>query len=168
MRISLSILTIAVSVLLINTTSKAQDTTLLYDPAAIANLQIVGATANAKDNRKHVLLQIGGNWCKWCRQFDKWSRENAVVDSVLKADYVVAHINYSKENKNEKTLKYLGHPQRFGFPVFVIMDADGNRLHTQNSAYLEEGEGYSEKKVLEFLKHWNIQAVSDKTYEGKP
>ncbi len=168
MKISISILTFAVSVLLINTSSKAQDTTLLYDPAAIANLQIAGATANAKDNRKHVLLQIGGNWCKWCRQFDKWSRENAVVDSVLKADYVVAHINYSKENKNEKTLKYLGYPQRFGFPVFVIMDADGNRLHIQNSALLEEGEGYSEKKVVEFLKHWNIQAISDKTYEGKP
>jgi thioredoxin-related protein len=168
MKISISILTVAVSVLLINTSSQAQDTTLLYDPAAIGKLQVVGATANAKDNRKHVLLQIGGNWCKWCRLFDKWSQENAMVDSILKADYVVSHINYSKENKNEDLLKQLGYPQRFGFPVFVILDADGNRLHTQNSAHLEEGEGYSEKKVVEFLKHWNIQAVSDKTYEGKP
>ena len=148
--------------------SNAQETNLPYDPLAIGKLQVVGATANAKDNRKHVLLQIGGNWCKWCRLFDKWSQENAVVDSILKADYVVTHINYSKENKNEDLLKLLGYPQRFGFPVFVVLDAEGNRLHTQNSAYLEEGEGYSEKKVVEFLKHWNRQALSDKTYEGKP
>lgn len=151
-----------------DTRSNAQDTILPYDPYAVGKLQVVGATANAKDNRKHVLLQIGGNWCKWCRLFDKWSQENAVVDSILKADYVVSHINYSKENKNEDLLRQLGYPQRFGFPVFVVLDAEGNRLHTQNSAYLEEGEGYSEKKVVEFLKHWNRQAISDKTYEGKP
>jgi thioredoxin-related protein len=159
---------IVIILLLSGFVSEAQETDLIYDPNAIGKLQVVGAIANAKDNRKQVLLQIGGNWCKWCRLFDKWSRENAVVDSILKADFVVAHINYSKENKNEDLLRQLGYPQRFGFPVFVVLDSDGNRLHTQNSVYLEEGEGYSEKKVVEFLKHWNRQALLDKTYESKP
>lgn len=168
MSISKSMLTLASAMLLLISQSTAQETNLPYDPNAVGKLQVVGATANAKDNRKHVLLMIGGNWCKWCKMFDKWSQENAVVDSLLKADYVLTHINYSKENKNEDLLKYLGYPQRFGFPVFVVLDAEGNRLHTQNSAYLEEGEGYSEKKVVEFLKHWNRQALSDKTYESKP
>lgn len=168
MKISLVPALIIIAFVLHGFVSQAQETNLPYDPHAAGVIQLVGATENAKQNRKHVLLQIGGNWCKWCRLFDKWSQENTVVDSILKADYVVSHINYSKENKNEKLLKQLGYPQRFGFPVFVVLDADGNRLHTQNSAYLEEGEGYSEKKVAEFLRHWNRQAVSDQTYEGKP
>ena len=37
---------------------------------------------------------------------------------------------------NDILAKY-GYPQRFGFPVFIVLDGNGNRIHTQNSAYLE-------------------------------
>ena len=60
-------------------------------------------------------------------------------------------VNYSKENKNLAEMKKLEFPQRFGFPVFVILDSNGKRIHTQNSSYLEEGDGYSKKKVIDFL-----------------
>ena len=56
-------------------------------------------------------------------------------------------------------MKLLENPARFGFPVFVILDEQGKRIHTQNSAYLEEGKGYSEKKVAEFLNIWTPKAV---------
>ena len=51
-------------------------------------------------------------------------------------------------------METLGYPQRFGFPVFII-NQKGDRIHTQNSAHLEQGEGYSEKEVITFLNHWN-------------
>ena len=57
-------------------------------------------------------------------------------------------------------MKRLGYPERFGFPVFVILNEKGERVHTQNSAYLEKGEGYSEKEVVSFLNHWTKQAVT--------
>ena len=44
-------------------------------------------------------------------------------------------VNYDPKNKNEEVLAELGYPQRFGFPVFVILDANGNRIHTQNSVF---------------------------------
>ena len=44
-----------------------------------------------------------------------------------------------------------GYPQRFGFPVFIILDDKGNRIHTQNSEYLEEGKGYNKDKIAEFF-----------------
>ena len=50
-------------------------------------------------------------------------------------------------------------------PVFVILDKNGNRIHTQNSAYLEEGKGHSPKKVLEFLKHWSPASIDPKSYK---
>ena len=58
----------------------------------------------------------------------------------------------------------LEYPQRFGFPVFVILDGEGRRLHTQNSAYLEEEQGHSKKKVLEFLEHWSPNAFNPEQY----
>ena len=57
----------------------------------------------------------------------------------------------------------MGYPERFGFPVFVILNEKGERVHTQNSAYLEQGEGYSEKEVLFFLNNWTKQAVANKS-----
>jgi len=97
-------------------------------------------------------------------RFHKFVHEDARIDSLLKADYVFVLLNYSRENKNLDVLADLDFPQRFGFPVFVILDGEGHRIHTQNSAYLEEGEGYSEKKVIQFLKHWNPEALDPENY----
>jgi len=38
----------------------------LYNPNADAITDITNAIAIAKKENKHVLLQIGGNWCSWC------------------------------------------------------------------------------------------------------
>ena len=43
--------------------------------------------------------------------------------------------------------------------VFVVLDANGKVLHTQDSSFLEEDKGYSEKKVLRFFKNWTPAAV---------
>ena len=83
----------------------------------------------------------------------------------MKADYIVEHINFSKENRNLPLMQELDFPQRFGFPVFVILDEKGKRIHTQNSGYLEEGEGYSKKKVMEFLQQWSPAALEPAQYE---
>ena len=57
-------------------------------------------------------------------------------------------------------LRRLGNPVRFGFPVFVVLDATGKVLHIQDSNYLEEGESYNKKKVMSFFKNWSPAAVN--------
>ena len=137
----------------------------VYSPDADAKKDIQAAVEKAKKEGKHVLLQIGGNWCIWCMRFNEKATTNDTLKTELEKDFVVYHLNYSKENKNEEVLAQLGFPQRFGFPVFVILDANGNKLHTQNSEYLEEGKGYSTKKVFDFLKQWSPTALDTKTYQ---
>jgi hypothetical protein len=73
-------------------------------------------------------------------------------------------LNYSRENKNLDILADLGYPQRFGFPVLVVLDAEGKRIHTQNSAYLEQEKSYSKEKVFEFLKQWIPAAIDPASY----
>jgi thioredoxin-related protein len=146
---------------------KPSNNSKLYNPSADAKKAISNVIAQAKKENKHVFLQIGGNWCGWCIAFDKKVNENEELKKILNDNYVIYHLNYSNENTNSEILKELGYPQRFGFPVFVILDSDGNRLHTQNSAYLEEGKGHSVEKVKEFLDSWTINSLDPANYKDK-
>ena len=137
----------------------------IYNPEADAQTDINTAVEQAAKEGKHVFLQIGGNWCVWCHRFHQFINDDAEISEYVTANFVVVNVNYSKENKNEKVLKDLGFPQRFGFPVFVILDAKGSRIHTQNSAYLEAEGGYDKSKVLGFFKQWSPAALDPKTYE---
>ena len=137
----------------------------IYDVHADAFADMRAAEKQARKEHKHVLLQVGGNWCVWCRRFNNLITTDADLKRIVDSNYVIVHVNYSPENKNQKVLASLGYPQRFGYPVFVILDADGNRLHTQNSAYLEEGEGHSKKKVEQFLRQWSPAALDPANYK---
>ena len=149
---------------LISTILSAQETNI-YNPNADAKTEIQQAVKEAKAEGKNVFLQIGGNWCPWCIKFHHFVESNSEIKNFVEKNFVVVKVNYSKENKNLAILKELDYPQRFGFPVFVILNGDGKRIHTQNSAYLEENGGYSEKEVLTFYKQWSPMALDPKTYE---
>ena len=125
-----TVLTILMTFGMINQVN-AQEKVAIYHPEKNAFEQIKQAEITAQKEGKHVFLMIGGNWCRWCRMFDAFSKTDLSVDSAFKANYVIEHINYSKENKNDSLMQQLEFPQRFGFPVFVILDAHGKRLHTQ-------------------------------------
>ena len=151
--------------LMITTQCMSQDSTTVYHPTADAKAEVTAAIKHAAGENKHVMLMIGGNWCRWCKMFEKMIRENASVDSAIKANYIFQHVNFSKENKNLPYLSELEFPQRFGFPVFVVLNEKGERIHTQNSAYLEEGEGYNAKKVIEFFDQWGPAALKAEQYK---
>lgn len=137
----------------------------IYDPNADAKADIQKAVNEAKTKGKHVFIQIGGNWCPWCVKFHHFVDDDPEIKSFVDQNFVVVKLNYSKENKNLDVLKELGFPQRFGFPVFVILNGEGQNIHIQNSGYLEEDGGYSKKKVLTFFKQWSPMALDPKTYE---
>ncbi len=139
----------------------------IYDPQANAKADLEAAVKKAKAQNKHVLVQVGGNWCSWCVKFHNLTTTDAQLDSVLQANFIVLKVNHSKEVPNLPVLETLEYPQRFGFPVFVVLDGQGKRLHTQNSAYLEENSGYSKKKILEFLGHWSKPALSAERYKKR-
>jgi thioredoxin-related protein len=137
----------------------------LYHPEEDAAKAIDAAVKKAKATNRHVFIMIGGNWCIWCARFNQFMTTDKQIDSLVNANYVVYHLNYSKENKNTALLAKYGYPQRFGFPVFLILDGEGNRLHTQNSGYLEEGKGYNRDKVIDFFASWTPAALDPAQYK---
>lgn len=136
----------------------------IYDPRADARADMKAALKQAAAEKKHVLLQIGGNWCIWCRRLYAFVNEHPNLLEAQNKNYVVYHLNYSKENRNADILKELGFPQRFGFPVLVVLDAQGNRLHTQNTGLLESADSYDEKKILDMLRQWAPAAFDPAIY----
>lgn len=137
----------------------------LYKPAENAEQKIAESVKRAEAEGKHVFIQIGGNWCIWCARFNDFVTNDRSIDSLIKDNYIVYHLNYSKENKNEEQLAKYSYPQRFGFPVFLILDGKGKLLHIQNSGYLEEGKGYSKTVVAGFLNDWRPEALDPKQYK---
>jgi hypothetical protein len=151
--------------LLIPLTAFSQQPVRLYNPGADARKDLDSAIQAARDQHKHVLVQVGGNWCSWCVRLHGVFESNARIDSILKADYVLVRVNYSPENKNGPVLASLGYPQRFGFPVLLILDQHGERLNTQNTAYLEKDKGYDSDKIIDFLLAWNVNALDPDSYK---
>lgn len=149
---------------LISLLAHAQETKL-YNPAANAEKAIDSAVKLAHAQGKYVLLQGGGNWCSWCIEFARFCKADPKIDSIMNASFVWYHLNFSKENENKKVFAKYGYPQRFGFPVFMILDGKGTRLNTQNSEYLEDGKrSYDRAKVIAFLSMWAPHALNPKMY----
>lgn len=141
----------------------------IYNEEANPKTDIANAVKKASTEKKHVLLQIGGNWCAWCIMFDKLTKENQEIKDYLANNYEIVHVNYSPKNKNEETLASLKHPERFGFPVFVVLNGKGDVIHIQNSGYLEshETKGHDPKVVLDFLQSWSYKALDPASYNKK-
>ena len=127
--------------------------------------QIDNAIAQAIEQGKFVICQVGGNWCPWCLRFADFITKDEEIAKLVDDNFVYIHVSYNPhkstdEARDKAMLKRLGNPGRFGYPVFVVLDAKGNVIHIQDSSYLEEGKGYHEDKVLQFFMHWTPKAVN--------
>ncbi len=160
-----SLFRIIVIVILFHGNNFAQNKSNLYNPKADAKKDIAAAVAKADSLGKNVLIQIGGNWCKWCLRFNKFCKNDSIIDTLMSNNYVVIHLNYSPENKNLDILKTLGYPQRFGFPVIVMLDSKGNLIHIQDTGLLESGDGYDRNKIISILQNWTAKAINPINYE---
>ncbi|MFA5815273.1 MAG: thioredoxin family protein [Bacteroidales bacterium] len=144
---------------------EAKDPKKIYNPEANAKEDINKAVKKAKAEGKHVFIQVGGNWCPWCLLFHVYIKEDPEIKKFIEDNYVFTLLNYSKENKNAGILLKYKKPGRLGYPVFLILDAKGQLIHTQDSGLLEEGKGYNKVKVMTFLRNWTPAALDPKNFK---
>lgn len=138
----------------------------VYNETIAPMTQIDDALVKAKAANKYVVCQVGGNWCPWCLRFADFVEKDSVVNKTVNDNFEFIHVNYNPRKSSTTTtdnsaalMHRLGNPARFGFPVFVVLDTNGKVLHIQDSSFLEEGKGYSEKRVLRFFNNWTPKAV---------
>ena len=143
----------------------------VYDETINPLEQIDKAVSQAKAEGKFVVCQVGGNWCPWCLRFADFITKDSEIKKLVADNFVYIHVNYNprafkddpaQKKQADKMMARLGNPGRFGYPVFVVLDAKGKILHTQDSSFLEEGQGYNKEKVVRFFKNWTPAAVKGK------
>ena len=137
-------ITTLLAVMLCSLAANAQEETTLkkvYNEEINPLEQIDQAIAQAQNEGKFVICQVGGNWCPWCLRFADFITNDSTINSVIEQNFVYIHVNYHPRKAGEvgkALMKRLNNAGRFGFPVFVVLDEQGNILHIQDSSFLEE------------------------------
>lgn len=125
---------------------------LKFEPARNPETDLAAALALAKAQKKHVMVDLGGEWCPWCHILDRFVARNEDVKKLVESNYVWLKVNYSKENKNEAFLSRW--PKAAGYPHLYVLDAQGKLLQSQNTGVLEAEKDYDKPKVVAFLTAW--------------
>lgn len=147
--------------------------TKIYNENQDPRADLKKAIAVAQKENKQVLIQFGGNWCPWCIRFHALINGVPALDSAMKANYVYMLLNVprEKEKRDYSLFREFQYPNRFGYPVFVILDKTGKQIHTQDSEAFEYANpkipGYDTTKVKRFLSNWTIKALDPKSYSAK-
>ena len=123
-----------------------------YDPKRDADKDIAEAVKEAQRTKKNVLLEIGGQWCIWCKYFDKFFADHSALAQFRDENYIMVKINFSKENENKAVISKYGKVP--GYPHLFVLDKDGKLIHSQDTSKLEEGRGYNMTAVANFLRDW--------------
>jgi thiol:disulfide interchange protein len=133
----------------------------IYDVHADGEAQIAAAVSIAAGTHKVVLLELGANWCIWCRRLHEVFDNDPAVSKALRESYVVVLIDVNTrrgEKRNAGLNARLGNPTEHGIPAIVLLDSHGKQLMTKDTGELEDGEGYSVPKIREFLADWAPRA----------
>ncbi len=123
-----------------------------YDPKRDAAKDIHDAVVEAGRSGKRILLDVGGDWCIWCKRLDSLFQANREIADFLHQNYIVVKINFSKENENEKVLS--NYPAIKGYPHLFVLESDGALLRSQDTGALESGKRHDPARVMAFLTKW--------------
>lgn len=146
-------------------TPKNAETTIereKFDPLRNPAEDLKAAVVKAQKENKRIILDVGGEWCIWCRWMDEYFIKNPELTKLRDENFVWLKVNMSEENENTEFLSV--YPKAEGYPHLYVLESDGTFLHSQGTAVLEEGKSYDLQKYTEFLKKWSPEK---KTAEAK-
>ena len=126
-----------------------------YDEQRDPAKDLAAATIRAQQEDKQVLLLVGGEWCSWCQEMNRFLDREPALASQFNQTFVVVKVNVSKANKNAPFLK--AYPEYLGVPHFYVLDARGKLLESFNTGLLEKGKSYDEVKFGKFIRYFERQ-----------
>ena len=129
-----------------------------YDRARDAAGDIDSAIAEARKAGKRVLVEIGGDWCPWCRSLEKAFQEHPDLLQLREAQFITVDVYYGADYKNEQALSR--YSKVLGIPHLFVLDGDGKLLHSQHVVEFQANGNYSPDKVKDFLVKWSKPVTS--------
>lgn len=136
-----------------------------YDPNRNAMQDGRDAIKLASSTQRRILIEVGGDWCKWCHVLDRFLNNNAEIKKQLHQTFVLLKVNVSDENDNREFLKVF--PRVLGYPHVYVTESNGKLLLSKDiSQFFVNGE-YSVKRFKAFFKRFGKKSeVKKKTAHG--
>jgi thiol:disulfide interchange protein len=124
-----------------------------FDPTRDSNKDLHAAIEQARMEHKNILMDVGGNWCPWCILLDRTLNDDPELHALLEKNYVLLHVNFSRENEN---LNFLGpYPKAKGYPAWYVLSPKGKLLKAEDTSELEQTHkldaGYNTATLKTFL-----------------
>ena len=122
-----------------------------YDETADAHQDIAEAAKLAKKSDKHILLEMGGNWCPDCRALGAYlAREDIKV--WLDDRFIVVPVDVGEWDKNIDIAERFGNPISEGIPALVVLDKNENVVFATLAGELASARNMSGDDLIEWLK----------------
>jgi len=123
-----------------------------YDPQRDPFKDGIAAIKLATETQRRILIEVGGEWCKWCNILDGFLDKNPDIKSRLHETFVMLKINVSDENDNSEFLKAF--PKPLGYPHMYVTEKNGSVLWSKDTAdFLVNGK-YSRDRFNAFFDRW--------------
>ena len=125
-----------------------------YDPARDPFADGRAALKLAQETNRRVLIEVGGDWCRWCHVLTKFLAENQQLREQLHRHFVILKVNVSEANDNAEFMA--GFPKPLGYPHMYITEDDGSIIFSKDTADLQENSRYSVQRFQQFIDKWKL------------
>ena len=83
------------------------------------------ALAQAKKDKKLVMVDIYTDWCGWCKKLDRDTYADKGVQAKLAKDFIAVKVNPEKDEASAKLQQQFGGR---GYPFIVFVDGEGKKV----------------------------------------
>ncbi len=129
------------------------------DPAA-TNAAIDAAFAQAQESGKRVILDLGGNWCGWCRGLAgvmKLPEVAPFIEDNFELVYVNVSSTSGQTDQNLQVLERFGTEAVTGYPWLIVVEPGGTVLHSSYEVTDENHE--TPQAMVNWLAQWAAPAT---------
>lgn len=120
-----------------------------YDPARDAQRDLDAAVLTAPWSGRQVLVLVGGDWCKDCRDLDALFAADPSLAALRDARYLPVKLYVGSDNRNEAALARF--PKLAWVPTLFVLDGQGRVARSAPSTQFHEGKVLDAAKVRRFL-----------------
>ena len=128
----------------------------IYPDPGEAQTDLKSALAQAKRERKRVIVDFGGNWCIDCHVLDIYFHDAQNLP-LLQDGFVLVRVNIGEYDQNLDLAANYGIPLKKGVPALAVLTADGRLLYSQRVGEFEAMSRMDSASVTSFLTRWKPQ-----------
>ena len=125
----------------------------IYPEIAQAEPDVKAALAQARSEKKRVLMIFGGDWCGDCQVLDI-NLHQPENQEVLQKRYVVVHVNIGHMDQNVELAQRYGVPLKRGVPAVSVVSGTGKVVHAQETGEFADMRNMDPRSVNQFLMEW--------------